>query len=175
MGGYGSGWKGPTKTQVEDCLVLSLTTLLRRKALVPGAWMSGSWSWLYEGREPHATLGYEASLCDPANAWLRLHYSVRGEPVDYRIRLVTTRPTYGGVRWWFICPLVRRDGGPPRRVAKLYLPSGGRYFGSRLGYGLTYASCQESGKFRGLFHQLAAAARTDEATVRRSLGRRVSR
>jgi hypothetical protein len=21
----------------------------------------------------------------------------------------------GGLRWWFICPLVRRDGGPPRR------------------------------------------------------------
>jgi hypothetical protein len=37
-----------------------------------------------------------------------------------------------------ICPIVRRDGGPPRRVAKLYLPSGGKYFGSREAYGLTY-------------------------------------
>jgi hypothetical protein len=41
---------------------------------------------------------------------------------------------------------VRRDGGPPRRVAKLYLPSGSKYFGSREAYALTYASCQESGK-----------------------------
>ncbi len=32
-----------------------------------------------------------------------------------------------------------------RRVAKLYLPAGGKYFGSREGYGLTYTSCQESG------------------------------
>jgi hypothetical protein len=54
-----------------------------------------------------------------------------------------------------ICPIVRRDGGPPRRVAKLYLPSGGKYFGSREAYGLTYTSCQESGKSRGLFRRLA--------------------
>jgi hypothetical protein len=43
--------------------------------------------------------------------------------VDYKIRLETTRPNFGGLRWWFMCPLVRRDGGPPRRAAKLYLPS----------------------------------------------------
>jgi hypothetical protein len=84
---------------------------------------------------------------------------------------VTTRPTYGGVRWWFVCPLVRRDGGPPRRVAKLYLPRGGRYFGSRVAYGLTYASCQESGKFQGLFRHLAAEMGSDEAVVRRALNR----
>ena len=64
MGGYGSGWQGPKKTQVEDCLVLSLTALLRKKALVPSAWTSGSWRWWYNGREPHATIGYEANLCE---------------------------------------------------------------------------------------------------------------
>ena len=69
--------------------------------------------------------------------------------MDYRVRLVTTRPTYGGRRWWFLCPLARNDGGPPRRVAKHYLPPGGTYFGSRQAYGLTYTSCQESGKFDG--------------------------
>ena len=69
-----------------------------------------------------------------------------GEAVDYKVRLVTTKPNYGGHRWWFICPIVRRDGGPPRRVAKLYLPSGSKYFGSREAYALTYTSCQESGK-----------------------------
>jgi hypothetical protein len=173
MGGYGSGWQGSKKTQVEDSLVLSTTSLLHRKALVPGAWTAGSWAWTYEGEAaPHATIGYEASLQNPADAWLRLHYTVSGEPVDYRLRLVTTRPTYGGRRWWFICPLVRRDGGPPRRVAKLYLPPGGRYFGSRAAYGLTYASCQESGQFRRLYRHLAAELGTDEAGIRRVLGRR---
>jgi hypothetical protein len=47
-----------------------------------------------------------------------------------------------------------RDSGPPRRVPKLYLPPGSRYFGSRNGRGLNYAACQESGKFRGLFRLL---------------------
>ena len=58
----------------------------------------------------------EADLTDESNAWLRLRYHANEEPVDYRIRLVTTTPNYGGRRWWFICPLLRRDGGAPRRV-----------------------------------------------------------
>ena len=93
--------------------------------------------------------------------------------MDFRVRLVITKPNYGGQRWWFICPLVRRGGGPPRRVAKLYLPSGGKYFGSREGYGLTYTSCQESGKSRGLFRRLAAEMGADEATIRATLNRGV--
>jgi hypothetical protein len=63
------------------------------------------------------------------------------------------------------------DGGPARRVAKLYLPPGGRYFGSRQAYGLTYTSCQESGKFSGLCRRLALDMGTDEATVRHALKR----
>ena len=96
-------------------------------------------------------------MVDPDAAWVRLIYTVNGHPMDYRIRLVTTQPTYGGRRWWFLCPLAREDGGPPRRVAKLYLPPGGKYFGSRQAYGLTYTSCQESGKYEGLLRRLAAA------------------
>ena len=117
----------------------------------------------------YARLGYEVDAADPDHAWLRLDYRVNGTPVDYRVQLVTTRPTYGGQRWWFVCPLLRRDGGPPRRVAKLYLPPGERYFGSRAGYGLTYTSCQESGQFRGLFRHLAAEMGTDEKAVRAAL------
>ena len=114
---------------------------------MPGAQTAGSWGWIYEGEDgPHATVRYEADLRDTDNAWLRLHYRADGEAVDYKVQLVTTKPNYGGRRWWFICPIVRRDGGPPRRVAKLYLPSGNKYFGSREAYGLTYTSCQESGK-----------------------------
>jgi hypothetical protein len=92
-------------------------------------------------------------------------------PWDYRVRLATTQPTYGGRRWWFLCPLGRKDGGATQRAAKLYLPSGGRYFGSRQAYGLTYTSCQESGKFNGLFRLLAANMGTDEALIRRALKR----
>ena len=130
-GGSGSGWQGAKKATVEDSLSLSMAALMRKKALVPGSWTRGSWQWSYEGSEPHASIGYEANLVDPDTAWLRLVYTANGTPMDYRVRLVTTRPTYGGRRWWFLCPLARKDGGPPRRAAKLYLPPGRRYFASR--------------------------------------------
>jgi hypothetical protein len=170
MGGPGSGWQGSKKATVEDALVLSISVLMRKKALEAGNRISGSWHWTIQGAErPHATIGYDADLRDHDAAWIRLHYTANGEPVDYKVRLVSTRPHYGGLRWWFICPLVRRDGGPPRRVAKLYLPPGGRYFGSRVGHGLTYLSCQESGKFNALFGRIAGDMGLDVATVRASL------
>ena len=170
MGGYGSGWQGSKKATVEGSLVLSFSSLVQKKALVAGAQTSGSWSWTRDGdNRPHATIGYVADLTDRDNAWLRLRYEANGEPVDYKVRLVTTTPHYGGCRWWFICPLDRRDSGPPRRVAKLYLPFGGKYFGSRAGYGLTYTSCQESGKNRNLWRELASRLGTDEKAIHRFL------
>jgi hypothetical protein len=54
-------------------------------------------------------------------------------------------------------------------VAKLYLPPGLVYFGSREGHGLTYNSCQES--HNRLFRRIAAKLGTSEATVRRALKR----
>ena len=149
MGGYGSGWQGSKKATVEGSLVLTASALLRKKALVPGAQTAGSWGWAYEEEDgPHATVRYEADLRDTDNAWVRLHYRADGEAVDYKVRLVTTKPNYGGHRWWFICPIVRRDGGPPRRVAKLYLPSGSKYFGSREAYALTYSVVPGERKIR---------------------------
>ena len=144
---------------------------MRDRALVPGLWTRSSWQWSYKGSEPHASIGYEASLVDPEAASLRLIYTASGNPMDYRVRLVTMQPTYGGRRWWFLCPLAREDGEPPRRAAKLYLPPNGHYFASREAHGLTYLSCQESGEFRGLFRHLAANLGTDEASIRRAVKR----
>jgi hypothetical protein len=44
MGGYGSGWQGATKATVEGSLVLTASSLVRKRALVAGAWTSGSWA-----------------------------------------------------------------------------------------------------------------------------------
>src|SRR5262249_13469992 len=65
---------------------------------------------------------------------------------DYRVGLTTTRPRFGGLRWWFICPLVVNGYPCGRRVGKLYLPPGGRYSGCRHCCDLTYASCQQHDK-----------------------------
>jgi len=61
------------------------------------------------------------------------------DKVTYTVNLTTTRPHFGGVRWWFVCP---RSG---RATPKLFLPNGGLYFWSRRAYGLGYA-CQRETK-----------------------------
>lgn len=68
------------------------------------------------------------------------------DSLDYQVEVVATPCNFGGERYWFMCPLVK--GGRPcgRRVTKLYLPSGGRYFGCRQCYDLTYRSVQEHDK-----------------------------
>jgi hypothetical protein len=58
--------------------------------------------------------------------------------------LATTRPPFGGLRWWFVCPHLNR------RVRKLYLPLGGRHFWSRHAYELAYASQRETKYDRAL-------------------------
>ena len=124
--------------------------------------MGGLWGWTYEGDErPHAIVGYEADLTEPDDPWLRLRYSVNGERVDCIVRLVSTRPNYGGRRWWLLCPLVGR------RAAKLYLPPGGKLFGSREAYGLTYAFCQASGS--PLIASIAADVGASVPRVRRAM------
>jgi hypothetical protein len=58
--------------------------------------------------------------------------------------LATSRPRFGGRRWWFVCP---REN---RRVRKLYLPLGGRHFWSRDAYRLGYACQRETEYDRAL-------------------------
>jgi hypothetical protein len=60
------------------------------------------------------------------------------DPVEQRIGLVTTTPHYGGIRWWFVCPI--DHGGRPcgERVGKLYLPAGASLFGCRSCHNLAY-------------------------------------
>jgi hypothetical protein len=86
MGGPRSGrWRSHDKgITVEECLVLSIAQLLRQGAVVPGARISGSWTWTRTGEaEPFATIGFEADAIAPAHAWMRLRYTANGNPVDY--------------------------------------------------------------------------------------------
>ena len=55
----------------------------------------------------------------------------QGERMDYPVGLTTTPLPGGGLRWWFLCPLVVSGVPWGRRVGKLYMPPGGRYFGWR--------------------------------------------
>ena len=171
MGGYGStrwGWHSK-KLTVEDCLELSVFRLVGH--IIPRyvfderrLWV-GSFIWTNTrtGKET-ASMGYRLEFPGNEGAILRLNYTTtfrNGEKrkSDYPIRLLTTRPNYGGVRWWFQCPLVINDRPCGRRVGKLYNPPGGTYFGCRHCYDLTYTSAQEAHKYDGLYAMLAVSMR----------------
>jgi hypothetical protein len=149
VGGFGSGrWPWHTKARtVEECRALDANQWARHGVLRARARLTGSWTWWRdaERKEQTDSIGYEVNTLDPTCPWLRLSYTIprTGEALDYLIGLQTTRPRFGGVRWWFTCPLVVNGVPCGRRVGKLYLPPGGRYFGCRECYKLTYQSAQE--------------------------------
>jgi len=150
MGGYGSTrWGSHSKaTTVEECRLIEAARWVQEGIIAPDTRRWGVWAWTnsYSG-EQTASLGYEANTTGRA-PWVRLQYTVTprgGAPEDYNytILLVTTRPNYGGLRWWFVCPLTKGGRDCSRRCGKLYLPPGGRHYGCRACYELSYESAQE--------------------------------
>jgi len=150
MGGLGSGqwYRYDSKRTVEGCISIDSRWLAREGKIEPGAWCTGSLKWTssYSG-ENRGSIGYTIEARSDGTGTMRLRYDhtpYAGEPesLDYPVRLVTTRPHLGGLRWWFICPLVVNDRHCRRRVAKLY--GNGKYFGCRTCKGLVYRSSQEA-------------------------------
>ena len=134
MGGSGSGWQGPKKDIVEDCLVLSIKELAKAGLLKTGC-PSVSWRWR-SGDETVASMKLEFRCIqkkEPSGSCTQ----PPGHPCTTPSRSSTV-PHYGGRRWWFLCPSTKA------RVSKLYLPPGATMFGSRQAHGLTYRSCQSS-------------------------------
>jgi hypothetical protein len=143
MGGLWSGKRWSKKSVVEDCLSLDTADLKRWEMLTPNtANRTGSLQWT-RGGNFKSSMGYALTTGETGGT-LRLQYELSNtkEPLDYPVRLVTTGCHLGGVRWWFICPLVTNNVRCGRRVRKLYLQ--GKYFGCRHCHGLTYTSSQES-------------------------------
>jgi len=143
-------WK---KTTVEDCLTISIDALVRARMLISGQRTAGSWQWRNPYSKGHrAALDLVADLSEESAPHVFLIYSLAatGEEVMHEIIVGASRPYFGGRRWWFVCPL--GDTGKPcgRRVGRLFLPPGAKYFGCRHCYNLQYRSCQER---RGRFER----------------------
>ena len=111
MGGRGSGRKasGSARALVEDALALDIAECVARG--VVGAGCRG-------GAVVHAERGdgQREAVCVEANCnreWgsATLRYSVSGGEVAHGVKLVTTRPRFGGRRWWFRCPVCERRTG----------------------------------------------------------------
>lgn len=143
MGGWGSTrWGGhPPKLVVEACVVLEVGMLER-----VGCFRSPSPTWGWARSATGAPVLSVLVTWDPRGPYrlLRLQYVVKGEPVEETVLLTATPQPFGGVRWWFHCPLPVAENRPClKRQRKLYLPPGGRYFGCRSCYDLAYASQQD--------------------------------
>ena len=182
MGGNGSGrWHWHSKaTTAEECRSLDVGRWVREGIVRPDTRCWGGWKWTnsYTG-EQTASIGYEVNTISTP-AWVRLSYTVtpqssEPEHYDYKIVLVTTRPHFGGLRWWFVCPLMNEGRSCARRVGKLYLPPGGRYYGCRQCYQLTYESCQESHKYDSLWRRLGFDPEVGRLLDSRVLDRRLAR
>jgi len=148
MGGFGSGRRGGRPT-VESALRLDIDSMMCWGAIQPGSHRVGEMR-LHQFYGDDIDVKYESLAGDPSNSWLRLRYSMAdyrsgGElKIDDKVYLAPTRPHFGGLRWWFVCPHLNR------RVRKLYLPLGGRHFWSRRAYEFAYASQRETKYDRAL-------------------------
>lgn len=133
MGGSGSGRYGGRPT-AEGCSAHVLTTQFLHRCKVRHGELAKS---VPTGDE-RLPLGFTLDTRDRNYSFIELEHEPFTDEegtMRYRIRLTTTVPPFGGIRWWFVCP------NTGRRVSKLFLPRGGRKFLSRQAYGLGYA-CQ---------------------------------
>ena len=148
MGGFGSGRHGGAVTAERTAsYIIAISSL--RSFLQKEECLTGTISF-NEGRFPIVITVDSSKQWD---AFVELIHLTRDERegdrmVTGRIQLARTVPTYGGCRWWFLCP---RTG---RRTTKLFLPNGGWHFWSRQAYRLGYA-CQREGRFDRLQRRAA--------------------
>jgi hypothetical protein len=147
MGNMRSGrWrKYRKKSVVEDACILDIQQWTRNNILSPGIHrLDTLTSFCVLQDIPSMTA--EVNTLDITSPWIRLSYRIPDtrELIMAQIPLLTTSPYFGGQRWWFSCPLVVNYTLCNRRVRKLYLPPGARYFSCRVCAGLTYRSCQQS-------------------------------
>ena len=112
---------------------------------------------------------------------ITLSYGLRfenetNEDFNYSVRLTRTRCHFTGIRYWFVCPLLKKDGETPcrKRVAVLYKPPGKKYFGCRDCHNLTYESRSLTQFQRAckLFHFLEIKRQIEELSTKVYKGRR---
>lgn len=137
MGGPGSGERGDrgTKDLTENYLTIDVRHLQREGLLAHGRLFR--WKWTREG-ETVASVEVRADV-ERMNLSYRTHDGASDDWIakDYAVRLEWTPCHFGGMRPWFLCPVV----GCGRRVAILYGPP---VFACRRCHQLAYRCQRES-------------------------------
>jgi len=157
------------KDTVEDCRSVSISFLTKHDYLSENSCRSGGIPWKNCYGEETSSIGIVVSTFE-GEKYVRFYYTVTdrssGEKTDYdyKVALTTTPCNFGGVRYWFICPLFTNGVYCGRRVAKLYKAPGAKYFGCRHCYNLSYESRNECrlGRFGQLGYVLKAERQVQE-------------
>src|SRR5689334_5644327 len=109
MGGYGSGRYGGAVTAEGTASYIIAASVLTRASLQIGQIGTGT---LHFGEEKFP-VELHIDTTDWSDPFIELTHRTRDErernrTVRDRIRLFLTVPTYGGHRWWFVCPRTGR-------------------------------------------------------------------
>jgi hypothetical protein len=100
---------------------------------------SGTIWWSRPGAEKRNSVDYAINL--NSNTFTLAYTITQGKiDIEHSYPLLQTDCNYGGRRYWFECSIYHQGRYCGRRVAKLYLGGGGKYFACRYCYDLTYDS-----------------------------------
>jgi len=141
-------WSYSSRMTVEECKSISTKWLKDNGYFCGFKW--GGMRWTNYAGEETGSISFKVSVNDNTG-YIQFqytytdYYTKEKTDLDYQVQLVSTPCNFGGKRWWFICPLVVNGRVCNRRVGVLYL-GGGKYFGCRHCYDLTYRSCKEHDK-----------------------------
>jgi len=82
------------------------------------------------------------------DGYAKMLYSYNGGSMHYPVHITTTRPRFGGLRWWWVCPWCHR------RARYLYLNHRNGRFECRVCCDLTYYSAQTHDKTMDRYRHL---------------------
>jgi len=138
---------GNKKTRVDEARPIDILDLQRKGVFVNGPTWNWTVSWS-RNDQVVASISYRVESGDNGQISLRFMYTITDgktgnkKDFNYSIPVVSTSCNYGGVRWWFVCPLVVNGQACTRRCRIVYMPQGAEYFGCRECHQLTYESRQ---------------------------------
>ena len=153
------------KITVEQATQLNIFKLKKSGLLCGYVSATMTWTRKYSGHE--SSMG----ICvDIEELYAKVNYTITDRNTkektdyEYQISLTTTPCHFGGVRYWFVCPISKNGVSCGRRTGILHLASGGNYFGCRHCYDLSYKSRNESrlGRYGNLGFPIVAECKIEE-------------
>ncbi len=132
---------------------------LKKHGYIPagGGWRSGGIKWTYGLSGNESSIRFTITT-DEQDTWnngnhIQIQYTHTNKwteeksDMDFKISLTTTPCNYGGVRYWFVCPLYKNGQYCGKRVGVIY--SIGKWFGCRHCGEIAYSAQMRGGRFRG--------------------------